>query len=292
VEPALTLASGAWRFWQMRGYLSEGLDRVRQALAMPGVEHYPRRRADALEAAGGLAYWLHEPSLARGWYEEALAIRRSLGDRAGEAEALYNLSFTFSIASADAGGDPERAAELIGEALALFRATGDRAGTAKALWALSNADHAARRWAQAHERGLEALALFREQGNAFMAAWTLYTLAVNAMAAGSATGVDEQLREALRLFVDADDRSGYALVLDAFACLALRSGATDRAARLSGAVEELERATGTGLNLPNRELLGFDPAPLRSRPEWAAGARMAVADVIAYALGEAGAAAS
>jgi hypothetical protein len=88
------------------------------------------------------------------------------------------------------------------------------------------------------------------------------------------------------MFRDVDDRTGYALVLDAFACFALRAGDQERAAFLSGAVDDLARSTGTNLHLPNRELFDFDPAPLRSHPRWAAGAREELPRVIAYALGE------
>ena len=81
--------------------------------------------------------------------------------------------------------------------------------------------------------------------------------------------------EALRIFADARDVSGYVLVLDAFAALALMDGDEDRAARISGAVANLEHATGTGLNPSNRILHGYDPIYLRDKPEtqeaWAAG---------------------
>ncbi len=47
-EVALCTSASLWRFWQMRGYLAEGLERVTQALALPHGAEHPRERADAL----------------------------------------------------------------------------------------------------------------------------------------------------------------------------------------------------------------------------------------------------
>lgn len=62
---ALRVSAGLWRFWQRRGYLAEGLSRVRAALEMPGLVDRGLR-AEGYEAAGGLAYWPggrhHHPS--------------------------------------------------------------------------------------------------------------------------------------------------------------------------------------------------------------------------------------
>jgi hypothetical protein len=84
--------------------------------------------------------------------------------------------------------------------------------------------------------------------------------------------------------------SGYVLVLDALAFIALQAGDRERAARISGAVSVLERRTGTGLNPPNRAVLGFDPGALRTDPAlagpWAEGEAMIPDEVIAYALGD------
>ena len=101
----------------------------------------------------------------------------------------------------------------------------------------------------------------------------------------------ERLASALRVFAEADDVSGYTLVLDAIAVQALRSGDRSLAARLSAAVARLERETGTGLSLWNRNQLGFDPGELRTDPaladDWAAGERLSAAEAVALVLGEA-----
>ncbi len=289
-ETALRMSAGLWRFWQMRGYLAEGLDRVQQALDLPNAAEYPQTRAAAAEAAGGLAYWIGDTLTARRRYEEAIGLYRALKDRAGEAENLYGLSFTYALPVGRAESDYPKARECAAGALAIFREIGDRAGTARALWGLTNTEFAAEDLELGQEHALEALEIFREIDDAFMVGWALYTLALIHLLQGKATETRERLDEALRIFADAADVTGYVLVLDGYAALAEREGDRQRAARLSGAVAALEASSGTGLNPANRKLMDFNPEHLRTDPatadEWAAGAQMQVPELIAYALAQ------
>jgi hypothetical protein len=80
--------------------------------------------------------------------------------------------------------------------------------------------------------------------------------------------------------------SGYATLLDVAALIAFREGDRLRAARLSGAVEELARVSG--LDAFDRTILDFDPDALASAPDtqaaWREGAAMERSAMIAYAL--------
>ena len=285
---ALFMAARLWRFWQMRGYLAEGLDRVQQAMALANAAEHPAARAAAAEAAAGLAYWIGDTLAARRYYQEAIDLYRGLRDRAGEAENLYGLSFTYAIPVGVAESDYPKAQESAAAALAIFRGIGDRAGTGRALWGLTNTEFAVDDLPSGEEHSLEALEIFREIDDAFMAAWTLYTLGLIHLLQGKPTEARERLDEALRIFAEAADVTGYVLVLDAYAALAERAGDLERAARLSGAVTALEASSGTGLNPANRRLMDFHPDHLRTDPatagEWASGAQMDVPEVIAYAL--------
>jgi predicted ATPase/class 3 adenylate cyclase len=289
-ERALLMAAGLWRFWQMRGYLVEGFDRIAQALALVDIADHPRAHAAAAEAAAGLAYWIGDTLAARRYYEEAIALFHGLGDRAGEAENLYGLSFTYAIPVGLAESDYPKAQESAAAALAIFREIGDRAGTGRALWALTNTEFAKDDLPSGEEHSLEALEIFRELDDAFMAAWTLYTLGLIHLLQGKPTEARGRLDEALRIFAEAADVTGYVLVLDAYAALAERDGDRERAARLSGAVEALEASSGTGLNPANRKLMDFDPGHLRTDAatanEWTAGSQMQLPEVLAYALAE------
>ena len=89
-EAAVRLGFALWRFWQQRGYLREGRQRL-TALEAHGWDLAPQTRARLLEALGGVAYWQADGAASGPWYEAALGIWRTLGDRREIANALYNL---------------------------------------------------------------------------------------------------------------------------------------------------------------------------------------------------------
>jgi predicted ATPase/class 3 adenylate cyclase len=294
-ETALCLTASLWRFWQMRGYLAEGLERVTQALALPHSREHPVERADALSAAAGLAYWLADAARSRSLYEEEIAARRELGDRTGLAEALYGISFTWAIIDLASTEAADRARGYITEALGIYEDLGDTAGIGKCLWALANVDWGAHDLDAAREHALRAAEAFEAVDDRFNLGWACYTLGLAALAeldrGPRPDQVEEarmRLTEALRIFDEAQDVTGYALVLDAFAVLAAHLGDRARAARLSAVVDMLERTSGTGLNLWNRAVLEFDPAVLRADPTlaeaWAEGEALSPSEAVAYAL--------
>ncbi len=124
----LALAGALWRFWHWRGYLSEGRGWLSGLLAGTAGKAAAGPRANALNGAGGLAWQQGDYPAARALYEEALAIRRSLGDRRGIAALLGNLG---SVALQQ--GDYPAARALYDEGLAIFRELGDRWAIAAAL---------------------------------------------------------------------------------------------------------------------------------------------------------------
>ena len=292
---AMRLGSALWRFWQMRGYLQEGLERLEQALALPNSHDHPEWRADALSAAAGIAYWLAEGDHSRELYEQEIEARRALGDRRGLAEALYGISFTWSVRGLLEERSDERARRYIREARDLFREIGDDAGVGRCEWALANVAWGTGKFAEAKRHGREALDVLEAVDDRFMIGWVNYTLALGELSEQLvAPGASEHLvearrllRQALDIFAEAQDISGYTLVLDAVAVLALHEGDRDRAARLSGAVASLERTSGTGLNQWNRDVLQFRPAELKADPSlaeaWAAGERMTADQAVAFA---------
>ncbi len=295
-DTAMRTVFALWRFWQMRGYLAEGLERAEQALALPNSRDHPHARADALSAAAGLAYWLADIEKSRDHYREEIAAREKIGDRAGLAEAHYGISFTWSIlelSEVDAVASAER---HINEALVIFRDIVDSSGVGRCEWALANVLWGGGNFEAAREHGLNAMVVFESIDDSFMVGWSSYTLGLAALSDDQESGGNPEAKSeardrfarALRIFAEAYDLTGYALVLDAFANLAVRDGDRSRAARLSGAVSRLERASGTGLNLWNRTPLNFDPEELRQDPaladDFAEGEKLSDADAVAYAL--------
>ncbi len=286
---ALRMVAAMWRFAQMRGYLAEGAERTRRALALPAEEVDPVVRASALEALGGLYWWMGDFDRCGAAYRECLELRQQIGDKAAIAEAWYNLSFPVGFGAMVAGShDLSPAYEVIEEAKKLYTELGDRAGLAKAEWAYLTIGWRDQDLEVARQHGERAEGYFRELGDAFLLGWSLYDVGLIDVRESKPGDARRRLREALQIFNDVRDVSGYALVLDAFAALALLEGDEDRAARISGAVANLEHTTGTGLNPSNRSLAGYDPVYLRDKPEtaaaWAEGMRLTHEEAISYAL--------
>ncbi|MGI8998218.1 MAG: hypothetical protein ACR2GO_00690, partial [Candidatus Limnocylindria bacterium] len=295
-EIAMRIGFALWRFWQMRGYLAEGLERVERALALPNSRDYLHERADALSAAAGLAYWLADIDKARGFYREEIAARHELGDQRGLAEANYGVSFTWSIMDLAEEGAAENAEQHINAALAIFREIQDAPGIGRCEWALANVLWVTGKIDASRQHGLHSLDVFESIDDSFMVGWASYTLGLAALSDDDAAGgsalsraeARDRFAHALRTFAEAQDLTGYALVLDAFAIVAFRDGDRTRAARLSGAVSKYERSSGTGLNLWNRKILNFHPEELRRDTSLAdalaAGEALSDAEAVAYAL--------
>ena len=296
LESALRMATALWRFWQRRGHLEEGLERAEAALSSPGAEQHPEARADALMAAAGLAYWRADTDRSRHYYQAEIDSRAALGDQPGLAEAHYGMSFTYLVMDLSHPDTATSAEEHINTALAIYRELGDEPGIGRCEWALANVLWGTRRFAGAREHALHSLAVFESIDDRFMVGWASYTVGLGALSQGDrAEGgpadlveARERFDRALRTFREAEDLTGYALVLDAMAVLAIYNGDRGRAARLTGAVGRLEKLTGTGLNPWNRGILDFDPETIRRDPqladEVAAGEAMTTAEAVAYAL--------
>jgi tetratricopeptide (TPR) repeat protein len=254
-------------------------------LTMPECADYADERLAALDAAGGLAYWRADYDRARAYYDEALERHRARGDTRGVAESLYNLSFTHAFK-----GETQEARARIEESAATFEAAGDTAGVARARWALSNLEYTSGDLKAARQNALQALETFEAIGDTFMTGWAVYTVGLADMIEKDFPAADRRLKQALSIFDQSGDISGYTLVLDSMSALALLIGDRERAARLAGGVVSLERTSGTGLNATNRQYVNFDPAPLRTDADtaaaYAAGERMGIAELVAYALGK------
>lgn len=285
VESAMRLGAGLWRFWQMRGHLQEGRARLTAILAMPGGSE--QSRALVLEAAGGIAYWQGDLDAARGYYKEALALQRSLGDPRSIARATYNLSFTFFVRPDDFG----RARALAEESLALYTRVADEAGVARVHWALASLTHYEGDYQAARHYLDLCLPAFRRLDDSFSLGWALHLAGVLAMKAGDFAGARAAFREGLSLFDDARDVSGIALLLDDLSSLALADGDVPRAAQLAGGAALLQKQSGTGLaevinETEGRSRTGEQPVDEEAiRAAWAKGQTMPRDRLIAYALG-------
>jgi tetratricopeptide (TPR) repeat protein len=283
-------AAGAlWRFWQQRGHLAEGRRWLEEILALPSGQGRTPARAKALAGAGGIAWWQEDIAAAGGFYQEALAIERELGDPAGIAEALYNQAFILG-----ARGDVDAAVQRFEESLELFRRAGDEAGVTRVLWMIVFRDLAASNWERPIARAEEATAAWRRAGDRFHLADGLVWLAVVYARAGRRADARSTILEALELFREVGSPTGIVSVILGLAYLARWEGRYEDAVRLSGAAEAPGEQVGG--RAPLEFLAGFvgDPeAESRAHlPEdvaqraWEEGRTMTVEAALTLALGE------
>jgi predicted ATPase/class 3 adenylate cyclase len=288
VDDASRLVFSLWRFWQVRGYLREGLTWAQRALALaPGDS---RLRLRALEAAGGLTYWLGDLEMTERYYLEAYERAGALGDEAERAKAAYNLSFAYLLNERM----HDRAKELLEEALVILRKREDRGAIGRAAWALGAVygegyERSRDDYLRSRELTQEALQQHRTLGNRFDIAWDLHSTGLAALHLGDLEDTERDWREALRIFVEAGDSSGIVLLLSDFSELARARGETERQDTLVGAWTAMSKRTGVGLatlwGTTEGRVLATDIPPER-RPALERGLAMNTEEAIAYALAD------
>jgi predicted ATPase len=284
---AQMLCSRLCAFWQTRGYLSEGRNWLTRALALD--EQTTGARADALNAAGNIAWSQGDYTAARAWHETGLALRRELGDVAAVARSLHNIGIvamhqgdyaaaqthhtesltikrelgnTFGIANslnelgilASAQGDVEQAIAYHTESLALRRELGDTQGVAISLINLGALALHHGQWERARAECAESLALFREVGDKDGTAIALANLGRLAAQNGDDAQAATHLRDSLRLFAEVGNRGRYPLCLEELAGVARRREQFARAAQLFGAAATIAEGIGFPLLPEHRGL--------------------------------------
>ncbi|MDQ3458928.1 MAG: tetratricopeptide repeat protein [Deinococcota bacterium] len=282
---ALRLAGALGRFWEIRGYLSEGCRWLEAALALrQGVPKDVQARA--LTAFGRLTLLQGNAAEAAPALAAGLELWREVGDKPNIAEGLVRLG---SVALE--GGDFGRAEALHQESLALALAAGDKGGVAFALNNLGEVARCRGDAARAADLYQQSLALHRETGNKRGAAIVLGNLGYVAQHQGELERAASFLRESLGLKHELGDTIGLSYC---FAGLAgVSAGASDfvRAARLLGVTEALLERTRHRLDTADRADFARNRAAVRAEFDeptfagtWAEGCAMTLEQAVAYAL--------
>jgi hypothetical protein len=286
VEEATAILFAVWRFWQMRGHLREGRTWATQVLALPGGSAKDRLRA--LEAAGGISYWLGDEGETRRLYREAYELASASGSAADRAQAGYNYAFTFFVGTVQ---EKPRGDVMLRESLAAYREIGDRAGIGRAAWALGSL----------HSQGVgnspdelrvardfirEALEQHRTLGNWFDVGWDLRSLGLLDYKLGEQAAGTAHWFEAFEYFITGGDSGGLTILLSDLSAMAKLRGDLDRHATLAGAAVAAGRRTGVGLSdvigeTEQRAAIADIPADHQAALE--RGLAMNDADAVAYA---------
>jgi tetratricopeptide (TPR) repeat protein len=285
-EAALRIAGSLWRFWLVRGYFSEGRERLIGVLAGADAQAYPHARAKAIRGAGTLTRSQGDYAAAQTLYQECLALYQDLGDKQGIAYSLQGLG---NVAFSQ--GDSAAARTLYEEGLALQRELGDKAGIAGSLNNLGNVAHEQGDYAPACTLYEESLALQRALGDKQGIGIALTNLGLIAHEQGDYVTARTLYEEGLAILRELGDKRGIAWSLEAFAVLASVQEPSKRALRLWGAAKALREEVGAPLSPPERP--GYDRQVARARAAlskdvfaaaWSEGRAMTLEQAIAYAL--------
>jgi predicted ATPase/DNA-binding XRE family transcriptional regulator len=266
-EAGLRCAADLCQFWHMRSLLGEGRDWLARLLGRCQADTCRSARAQALCAAGFLAYQQGDQPQAEQLSAEGLALCRALGDRRGAAAALMNLGsvafcradYLQAVAIYDEGlalyrglgdiggiahaqrslaliakdqGDFGRATQLLDESLTLYQQTGDSYGIARALFNLSTVVYWQGDYPRSGALAEQAAAICRELGDQMVLAYALDGIGMAAYKQGDLARAAQQLEESLRLLRALDEKTGIALALHELGLIACAQGNQGRAAQL------------------------------------------------------------
>jgi tetratricopeptide (TPR) repeat protein len=169
-EIVVRIAAAAWRFWHVRGHLSEACRWLDAAIQLSN-DTPSLARAQTLCGAGWTANIQGNAAQAASFFDESLALARALGDTRSIAMALSGLGRAVHVQ-----GDDMRAVALYEEALTLFRALGDIKEIAWSLTRLGILALEQRDYQRATMLLEEGIACFQRVGFTWGVIWPLIAL--------------------------------------------------------------------------------------------------------------------
>jgi DNA-binding CsgD family transcriptional regulator len=217
-EQGLQLARACAQFWRLRGYLSEGRERLTSALRLPGAQERSVTRVNALLWAANLAYIQSDYAATRRLVEEGLAISREIGAE-GVPGVARSLELLGELATEE--GDYSAAPGFFEEALVLYRDLQDQRGIADMLMQLGWAAMRAGDYTKSEALLTECLALFREIREAARISIGLAGLGELAVRQRRYERANELLEESLALRRELGERWGTAVTLGSLGWAAL-----------------------------------------------------------------------
>lgn len=264
IELALGLAGALSRYWEIRGYYSEGRDWLEKILVLNESAQAAQLRARALNGLGNISRLQGHLEKARASLEESLRLYRDLQEETSIAQVLSNLGLVLRTQGNYAlardllheslklqrkhankrgtamvlnnlaivafwYGDYAEAQTLLEESLTLVRRLQDDYGTANVLNNLGNAlrCQGAYETAQAYQE--ESLSIFKALKGAHGISQVLNNLALVAIELGQFQQANDYLEESLDLKREAHDLMGEAQVYTNLGAVALAMDKFNRA---------------------------------------------------------------
>jgi predicted ATPase/Tfp pilus assembly protein PilF len=222
--PGLRLGAALVRFWEVRGYWSEGRERLHRLLEIAarqnaGSPELESARSRALCGAGVLAFQQGDYLTARVWLEECLASPATQGNR-GTLASTLNLLGNVALYQ----GDTATARQHYERSLALRQEEGDRSGAASTLNNLGIVAQHEGDFAAARTLYGQGLALRRELGDQWNIAASLNNLGSVAYQQGDYEAAAGLFEESLGIKRGLGDRPGIAGTLANLGLVALCRG--------------------------------------------------------------------
>jgi len=316
-ELGLRLGAALWRFWDRRGYNSEGRVWLSELLAIPRGMRASLQRTTSLFGAGRLSYqqgdfqiarMLLEESLwtareiksdlfasgaltqlghiatrhgqfaqAKRYYEESLALRRAVGYQFGIVISLHSLG-----SNAHHLGDFDTARRLILESMVIAREIGYIDGIGKAYDDLAMLEVHADNPAVARQHARRAIEIHRTYDDRLYEGLALHALGHVSIDDGQPVEGREYFLQALAIYEDSGTRdrliTAFEALVEAFVGLADPA----RALRLAAAATQFRKSGKFRIDSPGQERLN----------RFIALARLALSDAEADAAWESGTALS
>ena len=237
-DALMRLAKGLNRFWEIRGYWSEGLHWLDAALALDAGAPSPAR-ARALDAAGALARLLGDTQRAVARLEESVTVYRALGNEKGMANALLLLGI-----AAYRQSNYDRAVTLLDQSTALSRSSGDKATMAFSTYLLGILARVRGDYGRAETLCQESLTLNQALGLKWRAGLALDGLGLVALCRRNYEHAKSLFQQALTLHEQEGYRYGQAASLNSASLVAYLQGDQERAGALGEQSLALSRKTG------------------------------------------------
>jgi predicted ATPase/DNA-binding CsgD family transcriptional regulator len=239
IETAVRLVSVLWRFWSIRGYMSEGRAFLECVLA-GSEKSRDTIRLKVLTAAVTLGLYQEDVAWEERLCEELLPLSQRLSDRQAQGIALLGLAGVALLHRRE----PGRARALAEQAKAAFSARDETWMAASACLLLARVCNVQGEVARSQHHLEEGLALYRALGYAGDIAWPLIYLARNAMKQGEQTRARALLQEAIGLCQQVGNKWGLAHALGFFGQLMLERGDLVSACALLTESLQLKQETG------------------------------------------------
>jgi predicted ATPase/class 3 adenylate cyclase len=244
----IRMTGALWRFWWIRGHLSEGRSWLDRAIrSADGAVVSEGQLARVFDGAGALAEAQGDIDRATELHERAYVLWTEAGDRLGQARSLQNLGI---IALHDRG-DIARAREFHEAALNLFVAIDDRPGVASSLKNLGDAALSEEAFAEASSYYTRALVIARDLKDTRGIAAGLTSLGALAFFLGDTARAIELYEESLPLWRQLDDKPGLALTMGNL------GEALDHAGEMARAAPLYEESLALSRDLDDRQGIAF-----------------------------------